>query len=139
MTNFKIKFTDYIIVGAILILGLTGFWFNLQNVSAADHKYATIYVENQEVAELSLTPGDQFSYSFPFGDDDENTAFIEIDDRRVRMLPMSDELCPRKICSHTGWIEYSYESIVCLPNKIMIVFSTTTSGEMDEDLDGVTY
>ncbi len=139
MTNLKVKFTDYIIVGTIVVLGVTGFWFNIQNVSAADHKYATIYVENQPVAELSLTPGDQFSYSFTFGDNDQHKAFIEIDDRRIRMLEMDDHLCPKKICSHTGWIEYSYQSIVCLPNKIMIAFSETASGDIGENLDGVTY
>jgi len=139
MANLKIKFTDYIIVGAILLLGASGFWFNLQQASAAEYKYAIVYVENQQVAELSLTPGDQFNYSFKFGEDDKNTALVEIDDGRVRMLPLDDHICPKHICSHTGWIEYSYQSIVCLPNQIMIVFSETMSGSADENLDGLTY
>lgn len=138
MDKLKIKFTDYIVITVILIWGAAGFWFNLQQVSAAERKYATIYVENSQVAELSLAPGETYSYSFPFGNESEHTAYIEIEDSKVRMLPMGEELCPNAICSHTGWIEYEYESIVCLPNRIIIVFSDIPGGT-DDGIDGVTF
>ena len=137
MPKLSIKFADYIIVSAILLWGVAGFWFNLQNVSAAVKEYAIIYVQNQQVAELSLASGDRLSYSFNFGEAGEHTAVIEVEDGQIRMLPLEEGLCPKAICSHTGWITYSYESIVCLPNQIMIVFSESALDR--SGIDGITY
>lgn len=139
MTIFKVKKADYIVVVAILIWGLTGFWFNIQQVGAAEQKYATIYVQNQQVAELSLSSNDRYDYSFNFGENDEHTAHLEVEEGRIRMQALDDELCPKHICSHTGWIEYQYEKIVCLPNQIMITFNEQTRGSDSQDVDGVTY
>lgn len=139
MIKLKIKIADYIIVGAIMLWGLTGFWFNLQEASAAEQKYAVIYVQNQRVAELSLSVSDQYNYNIQFGKNNEHSAVIEIKNGQIRMLPLDDELCPKAICSHTGWITYSYESIVCLPNQIMIVFTERTAGSSAGDIDGITY
>jgi hypothetical protein len=138
MDKLKIKITDYVVIVAILVWGTTGFWFNLQDVSAAERRYATIYVENRQVAEMSLAPGEKYQYSFQFGDSGQHTAHVDIEDGRLRMLPLSDDLCPNHICSHTGWIEYNYESIVCLPNRIMIVFSDLPASD-GEGIDGITF
>ncbi len=135
----SIKTADYILVGIILLLSLAGFGSNLQDAGAASHKYALIHVRNEQVAELSLVPGDSFNYELRFGANGEHTAVVEVKDGRVRMLPLSEDLCPRQICSHTGWIEHSYESIVCLPNQIMITFNQGYRGDDSHDLDGVTY
>ncbi len=137
--TLKIKKTDYIVITAILVWGLVGFWFNVQGAGAAEHKYATIYVQNEQVAELSLSEADSYEYSFDFGPENEHTALVEVEEGRIRMLPLEDDICPRHICSHTGWIEYTYEKIVCLPNQIMVVFNESSRGTTREDLDGVTY
>ncbi len=139
MTVIKLKKIDYIVVLAILIWGLAGFWFNIQQVGAAEQKYATIYVQSQQVAELSLSSNDRYDYSFNFGESGEYTAHVEVEDGRIRMLAMDDELCPKHICSRTGWIEYQYEKIVCLPNQIMITFNESTRGNDRQEVDGVTY
>ncbi len=139
MQKLKIKIADYFIVGLILFLGLAGLWFNVQEAGAVGQKYAVIYLENEQIAELSLSPGESFDYAFNFGDQGEHTARVEIDDGRIRMLPMGEDLCPRGICAHTGWIESSFEHIVCLPNQIKISFMEGTADHGDLDLDGVTY
>ena len=138
MKKIRIKIADYFIIGSIIITGLVGLWFNLQEVSAAEQKYATVHLKNEQVAELSLSPGESYEYELSFGEDNQHTAKIEVADGRVRMLPMGEDLCPQAICSHTGWIEHSYESIVCLPNQIMINLKNISPAETD-DVDGVTY
>ncbi len=139
MPKLKLKIADFIIIIALLIWGFTGLWLNLQGVSAAEQLYAHVYVQNKQVAELSFSTVDQFNYEVSFGDHNEHSAVIEIKDGKIRMLPLGEELCPRAICSHTGWIAYSYESIVCLPNQIMVVFAETAAMENDEKIDGITY
>ena len=61
---------------------------------------------------------------------------IEIEDGRVRMLPLSKKLCPQGICSHVGWAERPGEAIVCLPNRLVL---TIAGGEQEEILDGVAH
>lgn len=139
MGSIRIKVADYLVIIVLLLWGVAGFWFNWQEVSAAGPKYARVFVQNRQVAELSLTPGDKFDYTLSFGENNQHRAAIEIDDGKIRMLPLSEDLCPRAICSHTGWIEYSYESIVCLPNQIVVVFSDSSRLGEVEGIDSVTY
>jgi hypothetical protein len=135
MRGFRFKLADYFIIGVLLLAGLAGLWYNFQQGSRLQQKYAVIYVDNRPVAELSLGQNDLFEYTIAFGDGHE--AVLEIEEGKVRMLPMSVDLCPKGICSHTGWIAHPYESIVCLPNRIMVVFSSSPTES--EEIDGVTY
>lgn len=137
MRGLRLKMADYLIVGCLLVAGLAGLWYNLHYGLTAGQKYVVISVNNRQVAELSLSDSDKYEYTFSFGDAEELLAVIEVDEGRVRMLPLEKDLCPRGICSHTGWITHSYESIVCLPNQIMVVFSGDPGDE--EDIDGITY
>ncbi len=139
MGPLKVKIADYLIICLLVLWGLAGFWFNWQEASAAERKYVSIYVQNRLAAELSLIPGEHFTYTLQFGENNQYTAQIEIEDGRVRMLPLDEELCPRAVCSHTGWIEYTYESIVCLPNQIVVVFSDLPGRPDEEGIDSVTY
>lgn len=137
MQGYNFKPLDYLLIGLLLTAGLAGFWFNLKQGDALEQKYIIVYVDNKPVAELSLSDSDLYQYTFNFGAAGRNEAVLEIEGGRVRMLPMDHSLCPRGICSHTGWIEHSYESIVCLPNRIMVVFSHSSSGS--NEVDGVTF
>ena len=139
MGSLRIKVADYLVIVVLVLWGVTGFWLNWQEASAAGPKYARVFLQNRQVEELSLTPGDKFDYTLFFGENNQYTATIEIDDGRIRMLPLAEDLCPRAVCSHTGWIEYSYESVVCLPNQIVIVFSDSSRPGEVEGIDSVTY
>jgi len=79
----------------------------------------SIPLQNQEESEI---------YEFNFN---KNIGYIEVKDGKVRMLEMDKEVCPDSICSYTGWIDKSYQSIVCLPNKIIV----TIEGSKDEEID----
>ncbi|NLA26645.1 MAG: NusG domain II-containing protein [Firmicutes bacterium] len=137
MEKLRLKAADYVVIAVLLLAGCVGLWLNLQRSGTSERKYLTIHVDNEAVAELSFTPDDQFTYSFPY-DQGRHEAVLEIEGGRVRMLPLPQELCPRGICSHTGWIGSPYESIVCLPNRIMVIFSQTPKGR-DNDIDSITF
>jgi len=133
------KFGDYITIFITLSVGLFGFWFNIQDGGGPATKYAVIHVENELIAELSMPPGESFSYSFNFGSQNQHTAEVEIEDGRIRMEPLPVEISPRLIHFHTGWIEHPYERIVCLPNRVVVSFRDTPTSSTGFALDGVTY
>ena len=56
---------------------------------------------------------------------------IVIDNGRVRF---SSSPCPKKYCIHQGWINKVNQTIVCLPNQILI---SITDG--NESYDSVNY
>lgn len=129
---------DIIIILLFIAIGLGGIYLNAAGKGSPGAKYMHIYVDNQLVREISLVNSNEKStVSFTFGNDNEYEAEVEIKNGRVRMLPLGKELCPRGICSHTGWISQPGETIVCLPNRIMIVFDTPQDN--DSDVDGITY
>jgi len=39
--------------------------------------------------------------------------------------------CPLHICLNTGWIRYSGESIICVPNKVLIEIKSTAAPLLD--------
>ena len=137
MRKLRLTAADYIVMALLLLAGGAGIWWNLTQGIPTAQKYLTITVDNETVAELSLAPEDRFRYSFPYAQG-RHQAILEIEDGRVRMQPLPEELCPRGICAHTGWISRPYESIVCLPNRIMVYFSQVPPGEAG-DIDSITY
>lgn len=49
---------------------------------------------------------------------------IEIKDGKVRMM---EAHCPNHECVHQGWISASHQSIVCLPNKLVVTMEGDSS------------
>ena len=58
---------------------------------------------------------------------DNGSVFINVLDGKIRV---NEENSPLHLCSRQGYISKSYESIVCLPNKIVINIDSS-------DLDAV--
>jgi len=127
---------DKLFIGLIIGLSIAGFIFNITFDAGMEQQYITIHVDNEFIKELSFNESSQKEVEIDFGPNNEHTAVLEINEGRVRMLPIDEELCPRGICSHTGWIKRSYQSIVCVPNSIVVHFSDTS---IEGDVDGVTH
>jgi len=49
---------------------------------------------------------------------------VEVKEGRIRV---KESDCPRRICLHTGWIQHPGETIVCVPNKIVIEIEASGS------------
>lgn len=55
-------------------------------------------------------------------------------------ISIIDADCPDKVCIKTGWISDAGESIVCLPNKLIIsIEGGETSDKAPTDIDGASY
>lgn len=67
-------------------------------------------------------------YDFEF---DGEIGYIEVKERKVRMLPMDKTICPQAICSNTGWIDGNPKIIVCMPNQIIVSFKSNKGSQVD--------
>ena len=75
--------------------------------------YAVVMVRNDEIGRYSLAFDGIYAIN-----DGKNT--IEIRDGKVRMTEAD---CPNHLCVRQGWISFSGQSIVCLPNELSVTIT----------------
>lgn len=122
----KMTLWDKILICSLIIISLA--WLGLAVLfnTKVETKVIEIKVYGNIVEKLLLTEEAANTYSFEFG---ENTGFIEVKDGAVRMLEMDKAICPEEICSKTGWIKEEYETIVCMPNGIIVNIKNNTNNQ----------
>lgn len=122
------KKIEKLFVAVILLLSLLSMGI-MTLTKSSQNGNILIKVDNKLVKKVPINnSGKSKTYDFNFNG---NTAYVESKDGKVRMLEMSKELCPNGICSKTGWIDQTYQSIVCLPNKIVVTIEGQQEGEID--------
>jgi hypothetical protein len=62
-----------------------------------------------------------------------NNMEIEVKDGRVRVAKSG---CPHQVCVHTGWISSPAQTIVCVPNKLLVEIKNDGAGQ---EYDAVSY
>lgn len=129
----KITLYDIVLTVSILIVAMVLYWvFELNTQKSPDDN---VVVRQDGVVILQLTPEElnrDGIYDFKF---DKGIGYIEVKDKRVRMLPMNKDICPEAICSNTGWINGYPKTIVCMPNRLIVSFTNNKNG----DIDGIAY
>jgi hypothetical protein len=90
----------------LIIHGVTG-------AGASTDLTVRVTANGKEVMSLPLQDGiEELTFEGYQGD-----SLLEISEGKVHMI---DSACPDKLCVRTGWISRPGESIVCLPNKVVI-------------------
>jgi hypothetical protein len=117
-----IKIGDILLI--TLVIGAIGGSMYRMYFQDADSRDAVVSVSNEVVRVFSQSElmGLEI-YTIPMG---KGKAEIEVDGGKVRVLPMARDLCPRGICSATGWIKRNGSSIICMPNRLVIQLNVDT-------------
>lgn len=112
------KKNDFILILSILLISAIGM-FAIKIINKEyDNKTAVIYIDKQKAYEIPLTnTTSDKRISFKFG---ENMGYLDVKNGAVKVEEMNIKICPKKICSDIGWISESYQTIVCLPNRVAI-------------------
>lgn len=100
---------DLVFIVLILLFAMSLYFLNL-NVTIGNVAY--VYYESELIKELDLTVDFYYIVSGYNGE-----VGIEVYSGQVRIV---SETSPYNICSKQGFISKSNESLVCLPNKIVI-------------------
>ena len=104
----------YDIALCICIVFMVSVIYLLLKIDNNKSKEAIVYYDNKEVLKIDLS---DYTYREYKVNGYNGEVLIETVDGKVRVV---DEISPKHLCSKQGYISKSYETIICLPNKIVI-------------------
>lgn len=108
----------------VFILIVVIFSILLLNLLKKEGSIAKVYYENELILTIDLSIDDNYTVQGYNGE-----VLIEVKDNKIRV---EKENSPKHLCSKQGFVDSSTESIICLPNKIVIEIE-----DDKEELDGV--
>lgn len=129
------KIGDAVIIVSTIVISLVIAYFTTFHGVSSDTFSFMIKHENKNVLQLEVGKDYQGIYAFEF---DDHVGYVEVDQGRVRVMPMSKEVCPRQICSRLGWADRQGDILVCLPNKL-VVEVIDKKGESDYGADALSF
>ena len=115
---------DLKLIAALLLAGLA--IILLLTLNRRDGRQVVVRVDGQIAARLPLAQ----DASYPVEIEGTVTNVLTIKGGAVRM---EEADCPDHLCIHRGAIRYAGDSIICLPNKVVVEIS----GEGALNLDAV--
>lgn len=119
------KKRDFILIGAVLVLAL---------LCWVVPRAAGIFA-GEDASRVQITVGGEEYGTYSLSEDQiieiNDTNVCEIKDGEVNMIQAD---CPDQLCIHQGPIHIQGETIVCLPNRVVVEI---TGNDKDEQLDGV--
>lgn len=117
--------SDLIVVALLVAAGLSVFAGNLF-LSASRHTTVQIYSDNRLFLQISLPAEDQI-VSIP-----DKQLVLQLKDNRIGVLETG---CPDQICKKTGEISRPGQSIICLPNRVVVQITGQT--DTDSPVDAI--
>lgn len=117
-----IKKNDMILIGVILLICMLAFAFML--FSRKEGSKLIVFVNGQEYKIFSLNEATEFTVR---QDDGSFNTFV-IENGKVDMTAAS---CPDKLCVKDRNIHYNNETIVCLPNNVVLQISNGDEADVD--------
>lgn len=121
------KKKDIFLIGILLIVGLVGFiiFKGIQKHAESENQVLKISVDGEVYGEYSLKEEQEIKIG------DSNVCRIEEDGTVV----MTEADCPDHLCVKQGKIKQFGETIVCLPNKVILEIARDDKNE--EQIDSI--
>ncbi len=119
---FIIKRNDFILIGIILLIGF-GSLIYFQSTKQSGNK-VIVTVDGEFYKEYSLNMDGTYEIKGAFN----GTNILEIHDGKAKMI---DASCPDQLCVYQKAAEYNGESIVCLPNIVIVEVQSDNESGID--------
>ncbi len=120
------KKNDLILIGAILVVAVVGLLGMeiYKKLATEDEPYVSVTIDGIEKDTYSLLEDREETYEF------ENGSYnvLQIKDGYAAIIEAD---CPDQICVNHKHIKYSGETIVCLPNKLVVEVKNAKESEVD--------
>lgn len=111
-------------MSGILLIIFAGAFLSVQIVGSDGNKQVKIYRRNRLIQQVLLSGKENIQL---------DGTTIAVMEGRVRI---TESDCPHKICEHTGWIRHPAQTIVCVPNKLLVEIVGARS---EETYNAVSY
>ena len=115
------KLSDICLVIVIAVVTAILLMFTHNNQSC---NIAKVYFENECILTVDLSIDSEYDVNGYNGN-----VHIVVRDGKIKV---DEENSPKHLCSKQGFISHSYETIICLPNKISIRIESN-----DDEIDTV--
>lgn len=115
------KKNDFILIGIIVAIALV--CFGVFQVMKKDGASVTVTVDGKQYGTYSLLKDDIVEIKSDYG-----TNQLVIKDHIAKM---EDASCPDKLCIHQHAIDKTGQTIVCLPNKVVVTVENAEEDEVD--------
>ena len=109
------KRNDIVLIVIILLVAILFFCFYARE----DGKIANVYYENNLILKINLKENKEYDVTGYNGN-----VHLVVENGKIKV---EEENSPKHLCSKQGFISSSYETIVCLPNKIVIKIKSEDS------------
>lgn len=120
---YKTSRFDLILIGLILFFSIVAIFGITQRTTRESQgaKKALVYQNDRLLEEVELNKDRTIVLS-------EGKMQIEVKAGKIRIIHAD---CPYHLCVNMGWIQYSGQTIVCVPNQILIEIKSTGSPLLD--------
>ena len=109
------KRNDIVLIIIILLIAILFFYFYPKE----NGKIANVYYENDLILKIDLKENKEYDVTGYNGN-----VHLVVENGKIKV---EEENSPKHLCSKQGFISSSYETIVCLPNKIVIKIESEDS------------
>ena len=118
---------DKLLILLIILISISSFAYINRYAFSEREKYVSIQVDGKEIKKVIFDP--QLAGNTIAVETEYVYNLIEIGDEKVRVLEAD---CPDKIDVKQGYISRIGETIVCLPNHLVIeIMGSTSADEID--------
>ena len=106
------KINKFDIILIISIICISSIFIIINKINSKQGKYANVYYDSKLVKKIDLSINKTYNVKGYNGN-----VKIVVKDKKIKV---DSEISPLHLCSKQGYISKSYETIICLPNKIVI-------------------
>lgn len=120
--NIKSRKWDIILISGVLLVGII--IMAIYFLTSDKGSYVSVSVDGRVVATFELDEDLDYDIEGAFG----GTNHLHIEDGKASVTSAS---CPDHLCMNMGQIFRTNESIVCLPNKVVVMIENGGETEFD--------
>lgn len=118
------KKNDFLLIAIFLLVAAILWLWSSGSPSEVTEGEVVIYKDGHEFALIPLAT----EKTVIVEDDDGNRNVIQIQGGRVEMI---EATCQDQICVHTRPAQKDEQSIICLPNRVVVEVRSTNKNEID--------
>lgn len=140
--NFPIKFKVFdvfilifAVISIVATIITTNIVFGKDNNKEIDDRVVCIYHKNDLVKEIKIIDVNgkvDYKLTKEEFNDLRGDMIISID--KDKGVCISEVVCPNHLCENMGWVNKKGIPVVCLPNNVYVIISSSSSIDQDIEL-----